>query len=152
MITRDRPAPSIGRQVRTFVAIGIASTLAYAALYALLRPLAPAAIANGFALVATALGNTAANRHFTFGVRGRDALIRDHAAGLAAFGVALLITTVAIGALDALAPNAGRAAELVVLVAANGLATVIRFLLLRAGISRRQRGVPTDLRFERTAS
>jgi hypothetical protein len=81
MITRDRQAPSIGRQVRTFVAIGIASTLAYAALYALLRPLAPAAIANGLALVATALGNTTANRHFTFGVRWRDALIRDHAAG-----------------------------------------------------------------------
>ena len=130
------PQPrSIGRQVRSFVTIGVLSTIAYIALYGALRSFAAAAPANAIALVVTAIGNTAANRRLTFGVTGRTSLLRDQAAGLAAFGLALAMTTGAVGLLERIAPNPGRAAEILVLAAANGVATVIRFVLLRLWIS-----------------
>jgi len=119
------------RQVATFGAIGVVSTLAYLVLYAVLRVAWPAPVANAVALVATALGNTAANRRLTFDVRGRDGLARDHGAGLLAFGAALAITSASLVLLDLAAPEASRAVELAILVVANALATIVRFLLLR---------------------
>jgi putative flippase GtrA len=111
-------------------------------LYDALRPVAPAGVANAIALVVTAIGNTAANRRLTFRVNGRVSLLRDQAAGLAALVLALSITTGAVGLLERIAPNPGRAAELIVLAAANGLATVTRFVLLRSWISAAQPSNP----------
>jgi putative flippase GtrA len=91
--------------------------------------------ANAVALVVTAIGNTAANRRLTFGVRGRRSLVRDQAAGLVAFAIALALTTGAIALLGWLAPNASRITELAALVVANALVTVVRFLLLRSLIA-----------------
>ena len=122
-------------QVARFLAIGVLSTMAYMVIYSLIRAQMPAEAANGIALVITAIGNTAANRRYTFGVRGTERLIRDQAGGLAAFGLALAMTTLAIGLLGALAPDAGRLAELTVLIAASGAATLTRFLLLRRWIA-----------------
>jgi len=122
------------REAGTFAAVGVASTAAYVVLYAILRAASPAAVANAVALLVTAVGNTAANRRLTFAVRGRDGLLRDHAAGLLALGVALAITSASLGLLDAVAPRAGARVELAVLVAANALATVARFLLLRVAL------------------
>jgi glucose/arabinose dehydrogenase len=59
----------VGQLVR-FGLIGIASTLAYALLYLVLHPAVGAQAANLAALLLTAIGNTAANRAFTFGIRG----------------------------------------------------------------------------------
>ena len=126
-------------QVRRFVAIGVVSTIAYAVLYLLFRAAMPAVAANALALLVTAVGNTAANRRLTFAVRGSEGLARDHAAGLAAFGVALAITSGSVVALQAVAPGAGRAIELTVLVLSNVLATMARFVLLRAWIDRPRR-------------
>src|SRR5262249_37216056 len=50
------------RQVLTFAAIGVLSTLAYAVLYLLLREGMGAQAANALALLVTAIANTAANR------------------------------------------------------------------------------------------
>lgn len=119
------------RQVGTFAAIGVSSTLAYVALYAILRPYVAAAAANVVALVATAIGNTAANRRFTFAVRGRAGLARDHVAGLVALGTALVMTSTSLAALNVVAPGAPHAIEVVILVAANAAATLVRFLVLR---------------------
>jgi putative flippase GtrA len=124
------------RQIARFVTIGIASTVAYLALYALLRGTLSAEMANALALVATAVANTAANRRLTFGVTGRESLLRDHAAGILAFGIALAITTLSITLLHRYAPDAGRAMEVGVLVVANVLATITRFVVLRSLISR----------------
>jgi putative flippase GtrA len=124
------------RQVGAFAAIGVVSTLAYVALYALLRPLASAEVANVTALVATAIGNTAANRRFTFSVRGRAGMARDHAAGLLALGAALAITSASLALLSRVAPSAPHAIEIAILVAANAVATVARFLLLRLVLDR----------------
>lgn len=138
-------------EVPRFVAIGVVSTLAYLVIYAALREFVPAALANGAALLVTAVGNTYANRRFTFGVRGWDGAARDHLGGLIAFGIALAITTSSIGALHVAAPNAGRTTELVVLVAANVLATVIRFVVLRSWIVRSRR-TSANLRLERPSA
>ena len=131
------PARSIADEIRSFAIIGVLSTLAYVVLFTALRSVASATIANAIALVVTAIGNTAANRRLTFQVTGRETMLRDQAAGLAAFGLALAITTGAVSLLERLAPNPGRALEIVVLVAANGLATVARFVLLHLWISAR---------------
>lgn len=124
----------LGHEVVSFAAIGIASTAAYAALYLLLRTTVGATAANAGALVLTAIGNTAANRRLTFGVRDRGSMVRDQAGGMVALGVALVITTASVQFLGALIPDAGRLVELAVLVVANALATVARFVLLRTWI------------------
>ncbi len=143
--TQSRGSRRPIRQVSTFAAIGVVSTAAYVALFALLRPFVSAELANVSALVATAIGNTAANRRFTFSVRGRRGLARDHAAGLLALGVALAITSASLVVLDQVAPGAPHAIEVVLLVAANAVATIARFLLLRLALDR------GDLRGPRTA-
>jgi putative flippase GtrA len=124
------------RQLVSFGVIGAVSTVAYVALYSWLREAMPAGIANALALVVTAVGNTAANRWLTFGVRGRDGLARDHAAGLIALGAALFITSASLVALSAIRPHHGRMSEIAILVGANAAATLVRFLLLRLAIGR----------------
>ena len=123
-------------QLMRFAAIGIASTLAYLVLYALTRDAFGAFGANLFALVVTAIGNTAANRRLTFGVRGRDRAATHQFQGLVVFGLGLALTTGALAALNAIAPGAHQAVEMLVLVVANLLATVLRFVAFRAWIFR----------------
>jgi putative flippase GtrA len=139
------PDRGIAHQAASFGVIGVFSTLAYVALYAALRNVAPAEISNAVALLVTALGNTAANRRLTFQVRGTGGLGRHHAAGLFALGAALAITTASLGLLALLAPRHGRLTEITVLVAANALATLIRFLILRLAITpSRDRRLPVS--------
>ncbi|WP_018350487.1 bifunctional glycosyltransferase family 2/GtrA family protein [Longispora albida] len=122
---------SLARQVIRFAGVGVLSTLAYLVLFALLRTVAPAQLANFLALAVTAAGNTAANRRVTFGVTGRAGLLRHHVQGLVVFGLCLGLTSGALAGLHAIEAAPARAAELSVLVGANLLATLLRFLLLR---------------------
>jgi putative flippase GtrA len=133
---------SFNTQVLRFAAVGVASTLAYALAYVALRPLLAAQAANALALLLTAVANTAANRRFTFAVRGRGRAVRHQAQGLVVFGLALALTSGSIAALHLLAPGAPRAAELAVLTGANLLATVLRFVLLRVWVFRARRSAP----------
>jgi putative flippase GtrA len=135
----------LGRQLVFFGAIGVVSTAAYAVLYLVLRGAADATAANTLALLVTAVGNTAANRRLTFGVRGRRSMLRDQIGGLVALAIALAITTVSVNLLDTLVPGAGRSEELAVLVVANALATLVRFVLLRAWIRADQGHPPAAL-------
>src|SRR5690349_1921310 len=64
-------------RIARFMAVGVASTLAYALLFLALRGLLGAGGANALALALTAVGNTAANRRLTFGLRGRTELLRQ---------------------------------------------------------------------------
>jgi putative flippase GtrA len=130
----SRSPRGIVSQLGRFALIGVASTVAYAALFWVLRAGMSAQWANAVALMLTAVGNTAANRAFTFGVRGRPDRLRHQAQGLVVFGIGLAVTAGALVALEALAPDASRPGELVVLTAANVLATLIRFLLYRAWV------------------
>jgi putative flippase GtrA len=133
-----RGEPGFTTQVLRFAAVGVASTLAYLLLYVVLRSVWPAGVANGAALLVTAVANTAANRRYTFAVREPGSVWRHQLKGLAAFGFALAITSGALGLLHLLAPSASRAVEVVVLVVANLVATVLRFLLLRHWVFRRR--------------
>ncbi len=132
------PSRPIVRELATFAAIGVASTIAYLALYSLFRAAASPPISNALALVVTAVGNTAANRRWTFDVRGSARLASDHAAGMAAFLIALAISSAGFVALQVVAPAAGRPVELAVLLSANVLATVARFMLLRSWFASRR--------------
>jgi putative flippase GtrA len=130
-----------------FGAVGLTTTVAYFGLFWLLRAVAAPALANLLALLVTTLANTAANRRLTFGVRGRERLARAHASGLLAFGLSLTITTGSLSALQLAAPRAGAMVELAALGLANLLATVARFLLLRAAVyhPRRHSSQPPDI-------
>ncbi|MGH2906792.1 MAG: glycosyltransferase [Solirubrobacterales bacterium] len=124
----------LSSRVASFVAIGMVSTLAYALIFLLLRLAMGAGAANAAALALTAVGNTAANRRFTFGVRGRERLLRQHAMGAVVFVTTLLLTTASLAALDAAYPGAPRLIELAVLIAASVAATALRFVALHAWV------------------
>jgi putative flippase GtrA len=132
---RETPGvpPGLARQLVRFAGVGIASTVAYLVLFLALRTGLPAQPANLVALLLTALGNTAVNRRFTFGVTGRAGYPRHQAQGLVAFGAGLALTS---GALALLPAATGRPVELAVLVLANLAATLLRFLLLRSWVFR----------------
>jgi putative flippase GtrA len=122
--------------VGRFLGIGVLSTLAYALLYLALRGPLGAAGANALALAVTAVGNTAANRLFSFRVRGREGLVRQHALGAVVFAITLGLTSGALGVLETLDPSPARWLELAVLVAASALATVTRYVALRTWVFR----------------
>ena len=121
-------------QLPSFAVIGVASTLAYLLCYLVLRQALPEYAANTAALAVTAIANTAANRRYTFGVRGAANALRHQVEGGAAFLAGLALTNGALALLSALAPRSGRAVELAVLITANAAATLVRFLLLRAWV------------------
>ncbi|WP_443217828.1 glycosyltransferase [Saccharothrix sp. CCNWYY140] len=123
------------RQLVRFAAVGVASTLAYLLLFILLRSGLGAQQANLVALLVTAIANTAANRRFTFGVRGRHGAGRHQFEGLLVFGLCLALTSGALALLHHLT-DPGGGAELAAVVGANLLATVVRFLLLRNWVFR----------------
>jgi glycosyltransferase involved in cell wall biosynthesis len=107
------PRGLLGQLIR-FGGVGVLSTLAYL-----------------IALVITAVANTAANRRLTFGVRGSGRLILHHAGGLIAFVVGLLLTSGSLWLLHATLAEPPRGLEIAVLVLANAMATLVRFLSLR---------------------
>ena len=131
--TRPGGAGAAG-QLGWYTAIGIASTLAYLALFQLLREPVGAQPANLLAWVLTAVVDTAANRRYTFGLAGRAGAARAQLEGLAVFGLGYVLTSGSLAALDGATTGAGRTAELGVLVAANLAAGLLRFLLLRVWV------------------
>ena len=125
-------------QVVRFAAIGVASTAAYLLLFLLIRPLAGAQLANLVALSLTAIANTAANRRLTFGVRGRAGVVRHQLQGFGIFLLGLAITSGSLVLLHVSSADPSRLVEIAVLVTANLLATVVRFVLLRGWVFRRR--------------
>jgi glycosyltransferase involved in cell wall biosynthesis len=76
---------ALATRVVRFALIGVISTIAYALLFLALRPELGAPWANAVALALTAIANTHANRHITFGVRGSRGLLTQHVGGALAF-------------------------------------------------------------------
>ena len=75
--------------------------------------------------------NTAANRAFTFGVHGRSGVARHQLHGLLVFAFGLAITSGSLFVLHRFDPTVGKVVELSVLVVANLVATLVRFVALR---------------------
>ncbi|WP_218974925.1 bifunctional glycosyltransferase family 2/GtrA family protein [Streptomyces sp. NP160] len=148
LVTRPSPTSPTGllSQVLRFAVVGVTCTLAYALLYLVLRPVLGPQGANLASLLLTAVANTAANRAFTFGVRGRAHVGRHQAQGLVVFAICWGLTSGSLVLLDAVAPGASHVVEVVALTAANLAGTVLRFLLLRVWVFRHQRVPSADWR------
>ncbi|MEW2065890.1 bifunctional glycosyltransferase family 2/GtrA family protein [Streptomyces sp. NPDC007346] len=135
---RDRALTGVprglARQLVGFCVVGALSTLFYLALYSLFRLGVGPQLANGGALLVSAVANTAANRRLTFGVRGRGGAVRHQAQGLVVFAIGLALTSGSLAALGAASGSPSHGTELAVLITANLAATVLRFLLLRAWV------------------
>jgi putative flippase GtrA len=131
----DLEVPGVSKglaaQAVRFGLIGVLSTLAYLALFLLMRPEIGAQAANLLALLTTAVVNTAANRRFTFGVRGRGGVARHQLQGLFVFLLGLALTSGSLAVLAAVSTDPARWVEVAVLITANLAATVLRFVLFR---------------------
>lgn len=134
---RDRPPEEprgFWSHLVRFGTVGVASTLAYLLLFLLLTPPVGGQAANLVALLLTTIGNTAANRWFTFGVRGRAGMVTHHLQGLTVFFVGWALSAGALG-LAQLA-HAGHAWQLLAVVLGNLAATAVKFVLFRQWIFR----------------
>src|SRR5215469_6820754 len=143
VLAGGRPVRDLPMQVVSFAVVGVASTIAYVLLYLLLRGAMSAQAANVVSLLVTAVANTAANRRLTFGISGRQHAARHQVKGLIAVGIGLALTSGALATLH----SASRGLEVSVLIAANLVATVIRFVLYRTwvfGKSQAYRGEPIE--------
>ncbi len=120
-------------QAISFAVIGLLSTLATVALYALGREWWSPLGANLVALIVTTMLNTEANRRFTFAGTGRSP-VRVHTQAALVFLGYYALTSLALLALISLVPEPSRALEVAVLLGASVLGTVGRFLLLRGWV------------------
>lgn len=136
----DSGDAGLWRSVVRFAVIGVFSTLLFGTLFWFFRGILDAQVANVAALLLATVANTAANRRFTFGVRGRVGAVRHQFQGFVVLGIALLVTGGSLALLNALVPDVSRGLELAVLTAANLVATVIKFLLFRSWIFTRKEG------------
>jgi len=131
--------PSFFGQVLRFGLVGVVSTLAFALLYLMLQGPFGSQEANFLALLLTAVGNTAANRRFTFGISGPEKLFTQQFQGFIVFLLAWAVTSASLFVLQAVHADAAPHTELLVLTAANVLATLMRFVLLRLWVFRNHR-------------
>jgi len=137
----DAGGGRLGMQVAMFALVGVASTLAYAVLFLLLRGATTAFAANLLALLLTAVANTAVNRRLTFGVRGRQGAMRHQLRGLIVFAIGMGVTSGSLWLLHATgSPSA--AVEVVVLTVANLVVTVLRFVAMRGWVFARRPRAP----------
>lgn len=119
-----------GRQIVVFGKIGVLSTVVSLALFLWLRGTTGAVLANLIAVGATAMGNTWANRRYTFGYRGTRERGRHYLGGVAISLAGLGLSSVA------LANVSGSLAQVLVLLLTWTMATVARFALLRNWVFR----------------
>ncbi|MEO6957947.1 MAG: bifunctional glycosyltransferase family 2/GtrA family protein [Antricoccus sp.] len=137
-------APIISRrralvhQLLRFGAVGVVSTAAYALLFLILETFQSAQVANFTALLVTAIGNTAMNRRFTFGIKGGQDAGRHQLQGIGVFLLGWGITSFSLTWLHYLNPTPPVIQEVGVLTAANLLATIVRFGLLRSWVFKKR--------------
>lgn len=119
-----------------FMSVGVGSTVAYALLFLLLTSglALGAAAANLVALGTTAVANTAANRRWTFHIRGRAERLRQYALGVVVFALTLALTSGALAVLHGIDHAPARGVELTVLVVASLAATVTRYVALKSWV------------------
>lgn len=127
--------PDLLRRAPVFVVVGVAWTVLYLILFAVLRLLLPdlsAQLANVVALVLTTVGATAGHRRWTFGAApgpvpvqaGRQLL------GLVLLAVGLGLTSGSLALLQRRAPDAALAVEVGVLLTVTGFVGMVRFVVL----------------------
>jgi putative flippase GtrA len=141
-VSSRAPGPALRSQVVGFALVGIAGTVGYLAVYALLRTVLPAHAANVTARIAAAVPTTWANGRHTF--RSRVPVFRMYAGALVVLAAGVVITGLPLAAEQALRGADDRTAELLTLTCATAVATVVRFLLLRNWLFRPRSGPPAQ--------
>jgi len=130
---RARSHDATADQLLRFAGVGVISTLGYLFLFVAWRPLVGPFAANAVAMAIATLFNTAVHRELSRHADGAPR--RGHrflvASGL--YAISLVCTTTALVVAQWIAPG-GLVAELAALTAANLVAAVFRFALLRAWI------------------
>jgi putative flippase GtrA len=135
-----RPAPDGDRSdlpatVASFARIGVASTVAYLVLFFLLAGPAGRFGANALALAVCTAANAAVHRRFTFAGRGAPSRRNLLLGGAAALSSSLVATSLTLALVD-LAGVGSPWTLGVLLVAANGAASLVRFVVLRGWMFR----------------
>ena len=147
-VRADRHAGDLPLQIARFTVIGVASTIAYVALFLLLRGVFGSSGSSDHVGAGGQPGQPGPDRGGQHGrepaadVRHQRAVERGRhqVKGLIAFGIGLALTS---GALAALGPaHPSRVTEISVLIAANLAATVIRFLLYKHWVFGRPKRAP----------
>ena len=123
-------------QLARFAVIGTGSTVLNLALLAVLHAPLGAQLANLVGLTVSTVANTAANRAWTFGVRGGEGMARHHLQSLVVFALTWALSSAALGILASAWPHASTAATVLVVAAANAVSTVARFAAMRTWIFR----------------
>lgn len=123
-------------QLGRFAAVGVASTLANLALFALFASVMPNQVANFVALLLCTVANTTANRRFTFAASDptgptHRAALAVQVRSLALLGVTWTATAGALWILHHLAPGSSTLVATLTVGVGNAVATVVRFVLLR---------------------
>lgn len=118
-----------------FAGVGVVSTVAYLALVAALQTGLGIYLANAVAVVVCSLGNTAAHRRLTGATgekmgEGREVLVSAALMAVSAAGTTAALTATRATGMTSLGP------ELVALTAANMVAAVVRFGILRTWVFR----------------
>jgi len=114
----------------------VVSTVLHLGLFALLHVRLGEQLANGVALVMASVLNTAANRAWTFGVRGHEGLGRHHARSLAVFALTWALTSAALAVLGRAWPDAPSLVLVAAVAGANVVSTAVRFVAMRRWIFR----------------
>lgn len=125
------------QQVIRFSVVGAGSTVLHLGLFAAFETLGMGSqLANGAALVVATIGNTAANRWWTFGVVGRHRLVTHHGQALLIFAITWVASTVALAIQHSVSPDASTLSQTVVVAVANVGSTAARFVAMRSWIFR----------------
>jgi len=124
----------MAHQLVPFAVIGTVCTLLYVIGFNVLRDPLGVWMANAVALSATMLVNTAANRRFTFGWRGRDQRARHFAEAGAVWLVGLGISTATLALVQWLMVSPSALVETLALLAAGAVATIVRFVGMRSWV------------------
>ena len=122
---------SVWVQLVLFGGFGVVFNVLYGVLYLLLRLVLGPMWANAVALVLSTVSSTAANRRFTFEVRGPRHVVRHHSLGLTLLALGLGVTSGSLWLLEASTENPTRLAELAVLGLANLTVGLVRFTSFR---------------------
>jgi putative flippase GtrA len=123
-------------QVARFAVIGLGSTAVHLGLLAVLTGPLGAQVANLVGLVVSTVANTAANRAWTFQIRGTEQMARQHLQALVVFAITWACSSLALELLAVAWPQASTVTTVVVVGAANAVSTVARFTAMRSWIFR----------------
>jgi putative flippase GtrA len=123
-------------QVARFAVIGAGSTVLHLGLLAVLTSALGAQVANLVGLVVSTVANTAANRAWTFQIRGTDLMGRQHLQALVVFAITWACSSLALELLAVALPQTSTLTTVVVVGAANAVSTVVRFTTMRSWIFR----------------